>query len=444
MTPVDATGSVLDRLAVRVGGDAAALLGLAVRHNPRRAQLLVSRLLGKHIPTDPRLVHGAGLLLGGLVGDVLADRPVTPPPRALLNAAAAGDRRAAALLHAEACAAIDDRPDVLVLGFAETATALGHCVAEALGGADYLHSTRRPVAGFAPAGGFTEDHSHASAHLLLPADPGLLRADRPLVLVDDELSTGRTALNTIAALHRLAPRARYVLAALVDVRPPAEAALVAGVRELGARLDLVALARGTVELPPELARRAATLRGERGVPGVVSAQPRSSTAEHPRPTLPWPAGLPAGGRHGFTGAHHRTLAAALPGLVAELGVRPGERTLVLGTEELMALPLRLAQTLADDGHDVRFSTTSRSPALVVDEPGYALRSGISFPAHDDPADGPGPRFAYNLDHGGDSRAGGWDHVLVVVDPPADTPALQTGLLAALAPLTARITVVVTP
>jgi hypothetical protein len=153
----------------------------------------------------------------------------------------------------------------------------------------------------------------------------------------------------------------------------------------------------------------------------------------------WPGGVPAGGRHGFLAGQHRELAAALPGLARTLGVRPGERTLVLGTEELMALPLRLAQTLADAGMNVRFSTTTRSPAVVVDEPGYALRTGLTFPAHDDPADGPGPRYAYNL--GG---AHAWDHVLVVVDPPADTPALDTGLLAALTPLTRRTTVVTTP
>jgi hypothetical protein len=110
---------------------------------------------------------------------------------------------------------------------------------------------------------------------------------------------------------------------------------------------------------------------------------------------------------------------------------------VLGTEELMAVPLRLAAALADAGHDVRFSTTTRSPAVVVDEPDYALTSGIAFPSHDDPADGPGPRFAYNV-------ARRWDHVIVVVDPPGDTPALRTGLLPALAPHTRRTTVVVTP
>ena len=446
------------------------LLGLALRNNPRRAQLLVSRVLGKHVPTDPRVVHAAGLLLGALVADALAARPPRALPVDLLHAAVRGAPGAAGALHVEAREAIaSDAVDAVVLGFAETATALGHCVAEALGGADYLHSTRRPVAGVATAGSFVEEHSHHTGHLLLPSDPGLLAGPRPLVLVDDELSTGRTAVNTITALHRAAPRAHYVLATLVDLREDALAGLPDGVR-----VDVVALTRACLTLPPDLAERAVALRAELGG-ATAAARPVRGAARHPavstpplrpspaRPTrasmpsahrsrsrraarvllgdLGWPAGLPAGARHGFTAAHHRLLAVALPELAADLAraadVRAGERTLVLGTEELMAVPLRLAAALADAGHDVRFSTTTRSPAVVVDEPDYALTSGIAFPSHDDPADGPGPRFAYNV-------ARRWDHVMVVVDPPGDTPALRTGLLPALAPHTRRTTVVVTP
>lgn len=135
-----------------------------------------------------------------------------------------------------------------------------------------------------------------------------------------------------------------------------------------------------------------------------------------------------------------------------LDADPAERTLVLGTEELMQLPLRLAQVMADasgpDAAGVAFSTSTRSPAVVVDEPDYALRSGLVFPAHDDPADGPGRRYAYNVATGGPGpvRADGpaWDRVVVVVDPPADTPVLRAGLLRALAPHTRRTTLLVTP
>lgn len=447
---------VVERLGVRLhptgdGPDAAQLLGLALRRNPRRAQLLVSRVLGKHIPTDPHLVRAAGLLLGGLVADALAGRPERELPVALLHAAVRGEPGAARQLHAAALP-VAPPPDVLVLGYAETATALGHCVAEGLGGADYLHSTRRPVAGIAAAGGFTEEHSHATEHMLLPADPELLRGGRPLVLVDDELSTGRTVLNTIRALQRAAPRAHYVVATLADMRG-GSTELVDGVRTLGARIDVVALCRAAVELPADIAARALALRAE--IDAGIDAGTNGGTAiidgtavagpvpDAARIELGWPAGLPVGGRCGFGVADHATLDAALPALAVALAdaadVRPDERTLVLGTEELMALPLRLAQALRDTGHDVLFSTTTRSPAVVVAQPDYALTSGITFPAHDDPADGPGPRYAYNV-----AGERGWDHVLVVVDPPADTAQLRGGLLAALAPHTLRTTILVTP
>src|SRR6185312_3934895 len=203
---------------------------------------------------------------------------------------------------------------------------------------------------------------------------------------------------------------------LVDLRDDALAGLPDGVR-----VDVVALTRARLELPPDLAERAAALRAELACATPARVDVTAGAGAPARVLLGelgWPAGLPAGARHGFTTTHHRLLAVALPELAAELAraadVRVGERTLVLGTEELMAVPLRLAAALADAGHDVRFSTTTRSPAVV--------------------ADGPGPRYAYNV-------ARSWDHVLVVVEPAGDTTALRIGLLPALAPHTRRTTVV---
>src|SRR3954469_2891516 len=209
---------VADRLGVELVGDSRLtdLLGLALRRNPKRAHLLVSNVLGKHVPSPPSVVYGYGFALG---------------------------RRVRELLGEEAGAAV-------VLGYAETATGLGHSVADGLGLAPCLHSTRRPVAGVATAGGFEESHSHATSHLLLPEDPALLAGDGPLVLVDDEFSTGNTVLNTIRALHERYPRKRYVVVALVDMRSPADAGRLADfAREIDARVDLITTASGTVLLP---------------------------------------------------------------------------------------------------------------------------------------------------------------------------------------------------
>ncbi|MFF4521653.1 phosphoribosyltransferase [Streptomyces bluensis] len=391
---------VAERLGVELIGDEPLgdLLGLALRRNPRRAHLLVSNVLGKHVPQSPSVVYGYGFALGRRVRELLGDQ--------------AGE--------------------AVVLGYAETATGLGHSVADGVVFAPYLHSTRRPVEGVDRAGGFEESHSHATSHLLLPEDPALLAGDGPLVLVDDEFSTGNTIMNTIRELHARYPRERYVIVALVDMRSAADLGrLEEFAAEIGARVDLVAAASGTVRLPEGVLEKGQALVAEYEAAG--EPVPAAATPAHvARVELGWPRGVPDGGRHGFTREHRARLEEALPAMAARIaGALPeGARSvLVLGFEELMYAPLRLARALEKViDAEVRYSTTTRSPVLAVDDPGYAIRSRIVFPAHDDPDDGPGARYAYNV------AGAGFDAVVAVVDSAADTPALRAadGLLAQLA------------
>lgn len=406
---------VTDRLGIGLEGDRhlPELLGLALRRNPRRAHLLVSNVLGKHVPASPARVYGAGLDLGRRVRELLGEA---------------------------------DAARAVVLGYAETATGLGHSVADGLGLAPYLHSTRRPVRGVRAVGGFEEEHSHATSHLLLPEDPELLTGEGPLVLVDDEFSTGRTVLNTVAALHERFPRDRYVVVALVDMRTAQDRArLEEFAAELGARVDVVALASGTVRLPEGVLARGQELVAQHDGghdDGHAEAAP-SHRAPVSRVDLHWPLGLPDGGRHGFTPAHRTRLEAALPDMAARIraALPPGAaRVLVLGNEELMYAPLRLAEelerTLAGTA-SVRYSTTTRSPVLPVDDPGYAIRTRIAFPAHDAPD---GDRYAYNV------AGGGFDAIVAVVDSAGDTPALHApgGLPDRLAAHTRKVLLAVIP
>ncbi|MFC9673227.1 phosphoribosyltransferase [Streptomyces sp. NPDC056949] len=407
---------VAQRLGVELVGDEeiSGMLGLALRRNPKRAHLLVSNVLGKHVPQSPDVVWRAGYDLGLRVRELLGD-----------DAA----RRA------------------VVLGYAETATGLGHSVADGLGLAPYLHSTRRPVDGVARAGGFEESHSHATSHLLLPEDPRLLAGDGALVLVDDEFSTGNTVLNTIRALHERYPREHYVIVALVDMRSPDDRDRLADFAgEIGARVDLVASASGTVTLPDDvLAKGQALVARHESLAGAPTArtEPRTEPGSVTRVDLGWPASVPDGGRHGFTPEHRAALEAALPAMAARLAAPLGDarRVLVLGFEELMYAPLALAREVEKGTQaQVRYSTTTRSPVLAVDDPGYAIRTRLVFPAHDDPDDGPGERYAYNV------AGGDFDAIVAVVDSTADTPQLHApnGLLARLAEHAPRVLLAVVP
>lgn len=374
------------------------LWGLALRRNPRRLHLVVSPVLAKHVPVAPSAARE--------VADRLADAVLV---------------------------ALDGVTPSLVLGYAETATGLGHLVAERLSargaGAPYLHSTRRPGTS---ALDFEEEHSHATTHRLLPDDPDLLHGAGPVVLVDDEVTTGTTARNTVAALQRLAPRSSYVVASLLDLRPADEP----DTHEVaGAAVHHVALLRAET--------RTDGVRDEH-VSAALAADPPG--VDDPLPTATgaveevaadWPAGVPDGGRHGF----RPTDAAAFDDAVADLAdrVRPhlAGSVHVLGTEELMHLPLRLAEALVAPGpaSEVTVSSTTRSPVVVLDDPGYAVRHGLAFRSHDG-GSGPGDtpaRYAYNL------APGAFGTVVLVLDPatPADGAA---DLVTRLQGLTQRVVV----
>jgi adenine/guanine phosphoribosyltransferase-like PRPP-binding protein len=456
-------GWVADRLDAQLVTDSSSnrfltlpdLVGLALRQNSRRAHLLVSSVLGKHIPADPRIVYGAGRLLGVCVADVLrsSESGVRDAGSALLAAALDGHDESSALVdlceqHARAATS-----PAIVLGFAETATGLGHAVADSLS-APYLHSTRRVVGGLTPMAGFEEEHSHATSHFLLPEDPSLLAGSAPLVLVDDELSTGRTAMNTIRALHASSrgQRSRYVVAALIGVRSAGDRAeMDAFAVELGITVDVVCLVTGELALARDVLDLARSLLVEHGVVALARPPQRGVVTEAP-PGL-WPDGVREGGRHGFEPPDRRAFDDAVSACAAhvasalERGPAP-LRVLVLGCEELMYAPLRIAlalQEIVASWATVCYSTTTRSPVLPVDDVSYAVRTRLTFPSHDNTAGDTAPRYAHNVAAGDDVESRFTD-IVAIIDSEANTLAARQpgGLFDQLASACDRLKILVLP
>lgn len=381
--------STSDDAASGWGLDELVLLGL--RRNRRRAHLLVSTVLGKHIPTPPERVRGAADDLASLIS---------------------------ARIGADAARTSS------VVGFAETATGLGHCVFHALSAHVYLHSTRRRPPGVHTLGPFEEGHSHATTHLLQPGPAGLLtdNDDSPVILVDDEISTGATALRAVTAIREATGRSNYLIASLVDVRSAEHRGTTDEfAAEHGISVEHVSLAQGDIVLPPGLTDAVwdapSTPLNPSGARGTTATVP-----------LPWPVDVPEGGRHGFLRSDTRAFTGAVSDAVTVLlpHLDPQASTVVVGHEELMYLPLCIAEGLQGAGIRASFQTTTRSPAFVRDVDGYPLRRGLTFIA---PESDPGtPRFVYNLAEPGVSP--GLPRILLIVDDPADTPELRArgGLL----------------
>lgn len=297
------------------GWPLAELLDIGLRENPRRPFLLVSKILGKHLPTDPRRMRAAQLALAGRLAPALGG------PWALV-------------------------------GMAETATALAEGVGEELSALTPLPgvigmTTRYGVPG-REALNLEETHSHASQLRLYRPGPDLapeLDAVTDLVFVDDEVTTGRTLARLAASLRAWLPRlSRLHLVTLGDFSGGRAAPLLA--EGAGVPCTVHALAGGELSFEPR-AGWTATL------PDVQARFAPAPESDHPR-----------GWRR----------AGVTPAPAFPLGP-PGERVLVLGTGEAMYRPYRAALALAEGGAEVRFMATTRSPAL----PHGPLGERLEFP-----------------------------------------------------------------
>ena len=259
----------------------------------------------------------------------------------------------------------------LVLGFAETATALGAAVASRLGpDCAFLTTTRE--AGEGPGWvRFLEEHSHAAEQKLWGGDlDALLQETDTVLFVDDEISTGKTLRNMVAQLTRRWPalgEKTLVAASLLNrVTPEQEKALAdAGITcrclvRLPQEDHTAQVADWTVtEAPPavpqNLSFRQETLPGE----GLLD----------PRKTLR------IGAYDGSCQAVAEAMLSRALGPVETLG-----KTLVLGTEECMYPALRLGEGLERLGAEVCCHATTRSPIGLCDAPGYPIRSGWKLPS----------------------------------------------------------------
>lgn len=329
------------RLEIRVDDAVwplSALCGFAARRNRKRGFLFVSRVLGKHIPVAPSRMRQLHQHLAGQLPDL-------PGP-------------------------------VAVVAMAETATGLGLGVFDCWlqrdsGDAVFLHTTRYRLA--TPlAFSFDESHSHATEQLLYrPQDAELARRfdqARSLILIDDEISTGRTLVQLARQYRAANPHLqRVVIISITDWLGGAARGRIA--KEIGLPTHFVAALSGEFRFTPD--------------PTFDPGEPPDVTGQ---PTLRDQMLVGNFGRLGLARPPEIN-----PALVPELAVeeRP---VLVLGSGEFAWPPYRVAELLEQRGHRVVFQTTTRSPILS----GHAIGAVLEF--RDNYGDDI-PNFLYNVDPG---------------------------------------------
>ncbi len=291
-------------------------------NNKKRTWLVVNRLQGKHVPVSP----GKALRMFGSLAELLLEEY-------------RGER-------------------LLLIGFAETATAIGAAVAEKLG-ALYIQTTREQIQDVEYFY-FSEQHSHATEQKLVKDDLDRVmeRVDR-IIFIEDEITTGNTIRNIIELLKKAYPGcAGFSAASMLNgmVKTYQEEYAKSGIR-------LHWLLRTCHDSYEE---RAADCRGDgichgcdSSLPAVVPEEYRISGCRDARRLT--------------DGTLYKTACRQM-GREAVERLQPvrGERILVIGTEEFMYPALVLASMLEEKTGWVRCHSTTRSPILVSSEAWYPL------------------------------------------------------------------------
>ena len=304
------------------------LLHVAKRHNnKKRKYILVNPWQGKHLPVSPTL--------------------------ALSMMKALGDKVAARYGGAR-----------LVIGFAETATAIGAAVAESIhDDCLYLQTTREDMAEVRTWVEFLEEHSHAPEQKL--AADGLqkcIEGTDIIIFVDDEISTGKTLCNMIAQLKVQYPVLERKKLVAVSILNRLSGEDEQRLRDLGMECEWL------VKLPQE--DYAAEMAKVQAYNPALLAQ--GADIFYERCSVNMECNPRSGVRIGRYFEEWELLSGKI---YQQLDLDMYADTLVLGTEECMLPGLILGRELERRGAKVCFHATTRSPIGISDVQGYPIWKG---------------------------------------------------------------------
>ncbi|MFD2370609.1 phosphoribosyltransferase family protein [Brevibacillus sp. GCM10020057] len=378
------------------------LFEMAARINKKRGFLFVSKVLGKHIPVKPSTSLLSGAALAARFMEVFYQRP--SEISAIIEGLVKTDLSNS--VFKEVSGQLLSLPEpVIFIGFAETATALGHSVFSRFQSqATYVHTTREIIEGIEPVITFEEEHSHAVAHRFYPIDLEVLRSTSPIVLIDDEITTGRTALNIIREIQSKYPRKHYAVVSLLDWRSKEDCLRYKETEEeLGIQITSVSLLKGEIQVSGSpVGSESDTTEYFTSDDVECVKEINLNTVGMKRIAFPsinstgsvnYTPYLQATGRFGLCVSDQRKFEFESEALGTFLQKYRTGKTLCMGTGEFMYVPMMLSAYM---GEEVWYQSTTRSPIHPADCEGYAVKNKASFICPDDPAV---TNYFYNIPEG---------------------------------------------
>lgn len=367
------------------------LFEVGARVNPKRSFLFVSKLIGKHLAVHPDIPKATGMLLANLFIESLGEKS-NFDVKALIEFIKTGEKTSSVEEALKQRHLLERKEQTLFIGFAETATGLGHSVFSSFDNAQFIHTTREDIE-LHSVFDFEEEHSHATDHRCYMMNDEMIRESKHIVLIDDEMTTGKTSLNLIRSLHAFYPKEQYTILCLLDWRNEEQKKEYQKLeRELNASISVVSLTQGTMNLKKE----AFFTSPEEQLPSITESSYRDIHAmmipkvdtrhNRTKKRVRYPI---FSGRFGLSSDVHDYLEKEMLNSAKYLKtLREGQKTLVLGIGEFMYIPSRIASHM---GENVLHKTTTRSPIYPSAEKNYPIHDRIQYVDDDGIT-----YYAYNL------------------------------------------------
>ena len=365
------------------------LFTMAARINKKRSFLFVSKVLGKHLPINPQ----KGMLTAALLAARYTESIKGSNCQFTNEFIQSFSQKKPQF---KSTAFIPKSINPVVIGFAETATALGHAFFDCFAGGEYFHTTREEISSLTPSITFEEEHSHATSHrCYIPLN--MIDNEREIILVDDEITTGKTAINIIQSIQAQFPRKEYTVVSILDWRSEVNKQQFAELEKtLGITINNVSLMSGSVQVNESGKLQEQNQQNTyQEIESSIEIISLSDFFEGECPSINNKALLiKETGRFGTDSIKNNELHTKISEAAKMIRqYRTGAKTLCLGTGEFMYIPMKLAMEM---GESVFYQSTTRSPIYIQDIYGYGARHGLSFPNPEDPNVA---HFVYNIPPG---------------------------------------------
>lgn len=288
------------------------LIGFSSRINKKRGFLFVSKVLGKHIPCKPSEMKKIHKQLSEKLKSVINNKAT------------------------------------VFIGFAETATGIGNGVYEEfisdnpIKNSFYIHTSRYNLSKERLLE-FKEEHCHAPSHILYKPDDieilNILDKAENIVLVDDEISTGKTLNNIVDVLKEKFPHVKnYYSVSIIN-----------WCKKFNPEIEYIYLYNGSFDFNYNDFEESQNI--------VSEAQENKYLDEH----IPYNFGRFGIKKNDFNE-------------IIEIKNLENKKVLVLGTGEFMFQSYKLAEYLENNDIDVYVQSTTRSPVNVD----FDIKSKIQF------------------------------------------------------------------